>query len=311
MIEIWKLCLIVTGVVCVALLCGVLYHRHITRKIDATLAAVDDTILNLISHHETHHFAETEDNLLGKFQHEIMQLHDMMLSYEEREAALRRDLSSSISDLVHQINTPITNIKMYSGFIADPDMDPDRRSQFLRNIVSQADKLSWLGEGFAKVSRLETGMITLRPARQELLPVLLRAIDQITPKATGHGNTIRLAGNQNLSARFDAKWTEEVFFNLLDNAVKYSDAGSIITIRLIPYELYSRIDICNFGVKIAKEEYTKIFRRFYRGALVAGKEGVGLGLYLSRKVIRDQKGYITVTSGPDGNTVFSVHLPAR
>lgn len=308
MIESWKVVLIVAGVVVLAVLSTALYHHWLSGKVDKTMEQVDDTINSLITHHEQHYFSEAEDSLLGKFQHEIMQLHDMLCSYEEQEKLLRGELNSSISDLVHQINTPITNIKMYSNFLLDEDLDASKRELFICNIQKQAEKLSWLGEGFAKLSRLETGIIRLQPEYQEILPVLLRAIDQVTLNAQQHGNDVRLTGDNKLQAYFDGKWMEEVFYNLLDNAVKYSDAGSAITVEMLKYELYARINIVNDGIKIAVDEYAKVFQRFYRGKAVKDQDGVGLGLYLAREIVGGQQGYIKVEKGLDGATVFSVFL---
>ena len=82
------------------------------------------------------------------------------------------------------------------------------------------------------------------------------------------------------------KWTEEVFFNLLDNAVKYSDPHSTILVEILEYEMYVRIAVCSQGRKIEREEFPALFQRFYRGKAVKEQEGVGLGLYLAREIVK-------------------------
>lgn len=307
MIEIWKMCLILIGAVGITVAGALWYQKKQAQKFNQIMIRVDDTIESLIRHEEKHYFSETEDTLLGKFQYEIMKLHDILTSYEEREKELRKELNSSISDLVHQINTPISNIKMYGGFLLD-SVEEEQQKAFAANIVAQTEKLSWLGEGFGKLSRLETGIITLYPEKQLLLPTLLQAIDQISLKACQHGNNIELKGNQKLMAVFDSKWTEEVFYNLLDNGVKYSDPGSTITVELVEYELYIRINVISYGQTIDEDEYAKIFQRFYRGRQVKNQDGVGLGLYLARKIIHGQKGYMKVESRKEKETMVSVFL---
>lgn len=197
---------------------------------------------------------------------------------------------------------------MYSEFLKEDSLTPEEYQHFADNLGRQAQKLSWLGEGFAKVSRLETGIISLNPEVQPVLPVLLPAIDQVSLKAEQHENDIRLEGNQNLKAYLDRKWTEEVFFNLLDNAVKYSDPGSAILVEMLEYEMYVRINVCSRGQKIEREEFSKLFQRFYRGRDVKDQEGVGLGLYLAREIVRGEQGYMKGEYNPERGNVFSVFL---
>ena len=167
------------------------------------------------------------------------------------------------------MNTPIANIRLYSGFLEDTELSAGERQAFVRSIAWQAEKLVWLGESFGKLSRLETGIIKLQPVKQPVLPALLGAIDQITLKAKENGNDIRFSGNQKLTAVFDRKWTEEVFYNLLDNAVKYGNRDSAIATCLVEGEIYVRIDVVNEGPQIPEKEY----RRFSRGFTGEKRQG--------------------------------------
>ena len=141
-----------------------------------------------------------------------------------------------------------------------------------------------------------------------VLPPLLQAIDQISLKAEKHGNDLQMRGDQNLEAWLDRKWTEEVFFNLLDNAVKYSDPHSTILVELLEYEMYVRIAVCSQGRKIEREEFPALFQRFYRGKAVKEQEGVGLGLYLAREIVKDERGYMKGEYNPVRGNIFSVFL---
>lgn len=301
----------VPALLCVCLGAALWRCHRLAERGRFVMEQVNDTIEGLLHHKKPAHFSEAEDTLLGKFQHGIFQMYDILLSYEERERRQRAELGSAVSDLVHQMNTPIANIRLYSGFLEDEELSPGERKAFVESIIRQAEKLSWLGESFGKLSRLENGIIVLHPIRQPVLPALLGAIDQIAPKAEEKGNDIRLSGNQKLTAVFDRKWTEEVFYNLLDNAVKYGNRGSAVTAGLTEGELYVRIDVINEGPRIPEREYPKIFQRFYRGEAARQQEGVGLGLYLAREIVRRQGGYIRVAGRPKGQTVFSVYLPCQ
>lgn len=283
-------------------------YKKMERLADKTMAQVNDTLEQLILGREVRCFSENEDTLPGKFQTQAGRLYDIYKAQEQKERQLRDQISSSISDLVHQINTPIANINMYSEFLKEDSLTAEEYRHFANNLERQARKLKWLGEGFARVSRLETGIISLKPESQPVLPVLLQAVDQVALKAEQHENDIQLKGKQNLNACLDRKWTEEVFFNLLDNAVKYSDPGSLILVEILEYEMYVRVNVCSLGARIEREEFARVFQRFYRGKNAEDQEGVGLGLYLAREIIRGQRGYIKGEYHPEKGNVFSVFL---
>ena len=111
-----------------------------------------------------------------------------------------------------------------------------------------------------------------------------------------------------ISATFDSKWTTEALANIVDNAVKYTEHGTI-TISAVSYEMFARIDISDTGAGISESEQSKIFTRFYRSKNVREQEGVGIGLYLARQIISGESGYIKVASGPRKGSTFSVFLP--
>ena len=101
---------------------------------------------------------------------------------------------------------------------------------------------------------------------------------------------------------------KEALFNILDNAVKYTEPKGKINISITKYELYIRIDISDNGVGLDEEEYASIFKRFYRGNNTDDIEGIGLGLYLAREIITKQGGYIKVKSKKGVGSTFSVFL---
>lgn len=295
-------------ILAVVLALVLLRYKKMEKFADRAMIQANDIMEQLILGREVKYFSENEDSLLGKFQARAGRLYDIHSAQEQREKELRDQISRSVSDLVHQINTPIANIKMYSEFLKEDSLTTEERRHFADNLERQARKLSWLGEGFAKVSRLETGIISLKPKLQPVLPVVLSAVDQVSLKAEQHGNDICLEGRQDLKTCLDRKWTEEVFFNLLDNAVKYSAPESRILVELLEYEMYIRINVCSQGTKVEREEFARVFQRFYRGRNAEEQEGVGLGLYLAREIVNGQRGYMKGEYELEKGNVFSVFL---
>ena len=109
-------------------------------------------------------------------------------------------------------------------------------------------------------------------------------------------------------AVFDGKWTAEALANIVDNAIKYTEHGTI-RISAVSYEMFARIDIADTGLGIPESEQAKIFARFYRSKAVQEQEGVGIGLYLARQILSGEGGYIKVDSVPGKGSTFSVFLP--
>ncbi len=221
----------------------------------------------------------------------------------------KEKIKTLISDISHQTKTPIANISLYSQLLSEHDLSNE--SQICVNQLSQqAEKLKFLIEALVKISRLETGVITVVPKDNPIDELIGSVIEQIKMKADIKNISIDIErAGQN--AFFDMKWTVEAIFNIVDNSVKYTPSCKTITIKTIPYELFYRIDIIDEGIGIAEHEQSMIFGRFYRSPSVNGQEGVGLGLFLAREIIAAEGGYIKVSSILGKGSTFSVFLPRQ
>ena len=225
----------------------------------------------------------------------------------ERNVREQKDqISALISDISHQTKTPIANLMLYSELLSEEELPPQMRSN-VEAIRQQSEKLRFLIDSLVKLSRLENGILTLSPHPQPLQPLLDEIAAQYTRKAGEKGLTLTVLPTA-AAADFDGKWTAEALGNLVDNAIKYTESGSIcVGVQL--YELIARVDVTDTGIGIAEAEQPKIFSRFYRSQAVCEEEGVGIGLYLARKIISDQGGYIKLRSEVGIGSTFSVFLP--
>lgn len=298
--------LVLYGAVSLLMLSGLYFA--VARRVNDRLYKLGDFTESLIEGCPETVFPVGEDTILSRLQEQLMRLYDILRSYEEREKRLRRQLDENIGDLVHQLNTPITNIKIYAGFLERDDLVEEEKVRFIKCLQEQAQKLSWLGESFSKVSRLETGIIRLKAQRQRLQPIILNAVGQITEKAQQKGINIVLRGDVSEEVTADSRWTAEAVFNVLDNAVKYGDEGSEIEIEAVKMTNYVGVAVRNSGSEIDPEEYHHLFKRFYRGKRCGEIEGSGLGLYIVRKILEDEKGYVTAGRTHDGRTEFMICL---
>ena len=218
----------------------------------------------------------------------------------------RENIKSLVSDISHQTRTPVANIELYTQLLAEKGLDGESAA-CVRAIESQSEKLRELIEALIKTSRLETGIIALKPSAAELSDIVSRAVEQYRPKA-GEKNIELSADMSQMKALCDPKWTEEALCNILDNAVKYTPEGGKITVNMTEYEMFCRIDVADTGVGVTEEELPKIFSRFYRGKNTAGYPGLGIGLYLTRRILSEEGGYIRAARSKSGS-VFFVFVP--
>lgn len=228
------------------------------------------------------------------------------LSYQ-KTGQEREKLKELVSDISHQTKTPLSNILLYTQLLQEQSLDAQSRS-LADEIRTQAEKLEFLIQSLVKTSRLETGTFQLSPCESDIDSMIRSAIEQVTPKADSRQIQINYTPER-YTASFDSKWTQEALFNILDNAVKYSPECTRITVSVKAFEMFVCISVADQGIGISEEELPRIFGRFYRGQNVREQNGVGIGLYLSRRIIEEQGGYITAESSPGHGSVFKVFLP--
>ena len=219
----------------------------------------------------------------------------------------RAAIQTLISDISHQTKTPIANILLYASLLAESELTPEQQAQ-AEALKTQAEKLSFLVNALVKSSRLDNGILTLSPAPHPIQPLLDGAAAQGLAAAGQRGISLTVLPWEG-AARFDSKWTAEALYNVLDNALKYTPPGGTVTLSVTAYHMFCCIQVSDTGPGIPEEEQAQIFSRFYRGAAVREQEGLGLGLYLTRRILTSEGGYIRVSSQPGKGSTFSLYLP--
>ena len=255
--------------------------------------------------------AEDRETIFARISYRLSRLYGILQENRRKVDQERRELQTLVSDISHQVKTPVANLKMVTDtLLAKPVTERERRD-FLQGIRSQTDKLEFLVQSMGKASRLETGAITLEKKDVPLLDTLAQAMSGIVYGAEQKGISVEVQCPDDLRGSHDSKWTAEALFNLLDNAVKYTPAGGKISVSVEQWEMYVKLDVADTGKGIPENRQAAIFRRFYREEEVHNQPGVGIGLYLAREIISRQGGYIKVTSEVGRGSTFSVFLPRR
>ena len=269
------------------------------------------TLDHMIEGDEAPQRAEDSETMLARISHRLSRLYQIMQENQRKVDEERQELQALVSDISHQVKTPVSNLKMAADTLLEKPMTEAERTDFIRGIRTQTDKLDFLFQALVKTSRLETGVIQLDKKPGRLFDTVAQAMSGIVYAAEKKQIAVSVACPEDLTLSHDGKWTSEALFNLLDNAVKYTPAGGNISVSVMAWEMYVEVKVTDTGKGISESNQAAIFRRFYREEEVHEQQGVGIGLYLAREIVTRQGGYIKVVSEPGQGSAFSIMLPVK
>ena len=284
-----------------------MYFRH---KYILLVQSVCNTLDNVISGQNNINDM-CQETLSSKIRSKLHTIIKMTNMSKEQAIMQKQEIQQIISDISHQLKTPVSNILMYSSTLEEDGLSDSEKRQFFLVLKEQTQKLEFLIQSLIKMSRLESHMLIMKREMSLVFPVISKSVSSILPSADQKNLEIEVRCPQELSLFFDPKWTEEAIFNVLDNAVKYTPCNGRITIIAEERQFYTRIKITDTGIGIQPEHQCDIFKRFYRESKVHRKPGTGTGLYITREILERQDGYITVKSVPGKGSSFSIFLPNR
>lgn len=232
---------------------------------------------------------------------------------ESRLAVEREETRNALLSAVsHDLRTPLASIEGSASVLLDASdrLDPAARTGLIETIHDESRRLTRLVTDLLHLTRLESGSLK---AVREPVPAddLVRTVRQrCEPQLAGRPVEVDLPREEVLLP-VDAALFEQVLFNLLDNATRYSPAGSPITIRVEPRPDGVILEVLDRGPGLAAGEETRIFDRFYRGSDQTGPGGTGLGLAVCRAIVRAHGGTIEAVRRPGGGAIFRIHLPVE
>lgn len=290
-------------IVCLLFSCFVVfYFLKEWKKLDNILESFRNGDLDKMRSHELY---ETRESRIVS---QLLQILNSAQFKENRAVEEKDQVMELISDLSHQLKTPLANIVMNMELLQDDTLTKERREEFLKHTEGQAKKMQWLMNNLLKASRLENGMIQFHAEMTGIKETIAKAVGAVYAQAAEKKIFLSVEEFQEFNLYHNPKWTAEAITNILENAIKYSPENGHVQISINRMELYTRITVSDEGIGIPEEEYHLIFQRFYRGKDVEQQEGSGLGLYLAQLILQQEKGYITVSSKPGRGSSFHIFL---
>lgn len=252
--------------------------------------------------------SKMEDTLFGKLNEKLSRACQIFALKGKENLEEKIKLQELVSDISHQSRIPLANQKIYLEILEEEALS-EEGVLAVNSLKNQTARIDFLLESMIKLSRLETGVIQIKKEKGNLMDTIRLALSAIVPLAAKKNIALHIMGEGPVILSHDVKWTMEAVSNLLDNAVKYTNEDGKVEIRVQRQEVFTQICVSDNGKGIMLERQAQVFQRFYREPEVHDKDGIGIGLYLTRKIIEMQEGYVDVVSRPKEGARFRIFLP--
>ncbi|MCI8464386.1 MAG: HAMP domain-containing histidine kinase [Lachnospiraceae bacterium] len=250
------------------------------------------------------------DNAEGELsilRNDIYKLVTKLESQAELLLADKAYLVDSLSDISHQLKTPMTSMMVMTDILRDERLPIKKREEFVRAIRSQLKRMEWLLTSLLKMSKLDAGTIQFKRESISLRALVAMATEHllIPMELKEQTFTVEIPENQRIVC--DSHWTAEAIANIVKNCMEHTPEAGTISIYSETRGIYTQLVVEDNGEGIAPEDLPHIFERFYKGRN-AGKDSVGIGLAMAKYILAIQSGQIEVESEPGVGSRFILRL---
>ncbi|MCM1386987.1 MAG: HAMP domain-containing histidine kinase [Bacillus sp. (in: Bacteria)] len=228
--------------------------------------------------------------------------------YQTKDAAVqaKNDFAKNLSNIAHQIKTPITAISLSLQTLSDMSAQTEEEKSRLEQIQKQLGRLTRLEEALLVLSRLDAGTLLLQKEEVDVFTVLVLAADNLQELFADSGTSVDIPESGEMMVRADLDWTMEAVMNIMKNCMEHN-VGGRIHCAYGQNPLYTEILIRDEGEGFAKEDIPHLFERFYRGKN-AKEGGIGIGMALAKEIIERQNGTIRAGNMPEGGAFFEIRF---
>lgn len=237
---------------------------------------------------------DNSEDELSILKNEIYKTTIMLKEIAENSKQDKIKLKDSLSDISHQLKTPLTSITiLIDNIIDNPEMDKETRAEFAKDIKREVTNINFLVQALLKLSKLDANSVKFINEDVTVESIITESMKNVAVLSDLRNVKIQVNGDKNAKVHCDFKWQVEAITNILKNAIEHSNTNGNIQINYEENQVYTKIEIIDYGVGIDKEDLPHIFERFYKGKN-SSPESVGIGLALSKSIIENNNGYISV-----------------
>ena len=236
-------------------------------------------------------------------------LYKMTIKLKEQNELSLKDkiyLQDTLSDISHQLKTPLTSMYVINELLYDDKLDKSLKKELLNKSKKGLERIEWLITSLLKMSRLDSGSEKLILENVKLINIINKTIEPIRIPLELKNINLNVSCSNDIKVNVDVNWTTEALINILKNAMEHTLENGNINIVCSDNPLYTMISISDDGCGISKKDLPHIFERFYKG--MSNKESIGIGLNMSKKIIENENGNISVKSKENEGTTFIIKL---
>ena len=252
------------------------------------------------------HLPRSDEGTLYQLFASVDNLASALQAKGETEYKAKEFLKDTISDISHQLKTPLAALNMYNEIILEETDNPETIAEFSQKTTIALNRMEQLIQSLLKITRLDSGSITFEKSPHQISEIVEKAIENLATRAVCEEKQIIVSGQSEEQLTCDLQWTGEAVGNIVKNALDHTNSGGHIRISWEKSPAVARIKITDDGGGIAPEDIHHIFKRFYRSRHSKDTQGVGLGLSLAKSIVEGQGGTLSVQSILNQGTTFTL-----
>lgn len=250
-----------------------------------------------------------EEGSLYKLFHAVNTLATALSAHALGEQRVKEFLKDTISDISHQLKTPLAALTIYNGLMQDETEDKAALQEFAKKSEHELERIQTLVQNLLKITRLDAGSILLERTGESIAVLMQDICASFEQRMQDEQKTITLSGEENALLFCDRDWMMEAMSNLIKNALDHMGAHGHIAVRWEQLPCVTQITIKDDGCGIHQSDIHHIFKRFYRSRFSKYTQGLGLGLPITKAIVEAHDGAIMVDSPPGEGAIFCMSFP--
>ncbi len=250
---------------------------------------------------------DNQEGELSILKNEIYKVTTILSKSEEHQRKEKEHLADILSDISHQLKTPLTSMIVMTDLLRSPGLEREKQKQFTKQMGVQLERMQWLLTSMLKLSKIDAKTVRFKKETISVNQLIRHALEPLYIPMELKDQKLEINVAQEITFLGDFNWSAEAILNIVKNCMEHTKQGGTIRISCDENPLYTQIIIEDNGSGIEKEDLPYIFQRFYKGKN-AGEDSVGIGLAMALSIMKNQNGDISVTSKKEEGTSFYLKI---